>query len=282
MKKLFVLFIMLALGALYLNVFAQHKPYPFEVKIKGEGKKALLFIPGFASSGDVWEETAQHFKKDHTCYIFTMAGFAGVPAQGTPSFQDWVSSVAAYVKEHKIEKPVIVGHSMGGGMALALAARYPGLFSKIVVVDALPCLSALMNPSFTAKEDPDCSDVVTQMMQTDDAQFYQMQKLSIPRLMTDTAHLEEVVQWSVRSDRKTFATLYCQFSNTDLRNSLAAIQCPALVLLEAPFSGVKQAVEAQYRQLSTAQLQYASKGLHFIMFDDKEWYLAQLDNFLKQ
>ena len=78
MKKLFVLFIILVPGALCLNVSSQHQPGPFEVKVTGKGKKAILFIPGLACSGEVWEETAQHFKDDYTCYILTMAGFAGV------------------------------------------------------------------------------------------------------------------------------------------------------------------------------------------------------------
>ena len=41
---------------------------------------------------------------------------------------------------------------MGGGLALALAADYPDLIGKIVVVDALPCLAALSNVSFISKE----------------------------------------------------------------------------------------------------------------------------------
>jgi pimeloyl-ACP methyl ester carboxylesterase len=282
MKKLFVLFITLALGALCLNVSAQQKPAPFEVKVTGQGKKTILFIPGLACSGEVWEETVQRFKEDHTCYIFTMAGFAGIPGQAAPSLQEWIDTIAGYVRMQKIEKPVIVGHSLGGGMAMALAARYPNLFSKIVVVDALPCLGALMNPAFAAKEHPDCSGVVAQMTQMDDEHFYKTQRSNMPHMMSDTTHLEQVVQWGVRSDRKTIATLYCQLSNTDLRNSLSSIQCPALVLLEAPFSAMKPVIEAQYKQLATAQLQFAPKGMHFIMYDDKEWYLAQLDNFLKQ
>jgi len=50
-----------------------------------------------------------------------------------------------------------------------------------------------------------------------DEQFYQMQKRTIPSLMADTAHLEQVVGWSVKSDKAVFAGMYCDFSNTDLR-----------------------------------------------------------------
>lgn len=61
-----------------LNLFAQTKPYPFDVLKSGKGKQAILFIPGFASSGEVWNETKAAFEKDFICYTFTMADFAGV------------------------------------------------------------------------------------------------------------------------------------------------------------------------------------------------------------
>jgi pimeloyl-ACP methyl ester carboxylesterase len=280
MKK-YILIIALLFSALCLNVFAQTKSYPFEVSKTGKGKQAIVFIPGFASSGDVWNETKANFEKDFTCYTLTMAGFAGVKPQPNPSFENWKNEIANYIKTNKIEKPILIGHSMGGGLALAIAADYPDLISKIVVVDALPCLSALMNPSFKSKENNDCSAMVNQMTAMTDSQFYDMQKQTMPRLLENTSKLEMVVDWSVKSDRKTFAQMYCDFSNTDLREKIAAIKCPSLLLLESYFVNLKPAIESQYKNLKTANFQYANKGLHFIMYDDTAWYLEQLNNFLK-
>jgi pimeloyl-ACP methyl ester carboxylesterase len=107
-----------------------------------------------------------------------------------------------------------------------------------------------------------------------------MQKMTMPRLLKDTSMLETVVGWSVKSDRNTFAAMYCDFSNTDLREKISTIKCPTLVLLEEYFINVKPAIEEQYKNLKTANLQYATKGLHFIMYDDKEWYFSQLNNFI--
>jgi pimeloyl-ACP methyl ester carboxylesterase len=281
MKKYIILVIALLFSALCLNVFAQTKQYPFEVTKTGKGKKAIVFIPGFASSGDVWKETKVNFEKDFTCYTITMAGFAGVKPQGNATFKNWGNEIANYIKDNKIEKPIVIGHSMGGGLALAIAADYPDLISKIIVVDALPCLSALMDPSFKSKENNDCSPMVTQMTAMSDTQFYDMQKKMAPRLLADTSKLEMLVDWSVKSDRKTFAEMYCDFSNTDLRDKIATIKCPSLILLESYFINLKPAIEEQYKNLKTAKFQYANKGLHFIMYDDTEWYLEQLSNFVK-
>lgn len=280
MKK-YILIIALLFSALCLNVFAQTKQYPFEVSKTGKGKQAIIFIPGFASSGAVWDETKAVFEKDFTCYTLTMAGFAGVKSQPNPSFENWKNEIANYIKNNKIEKPILIGHSMGGGLALAIAADYPDLIGKIVVVDALPCLAALSDPSFKSKENNDCSAMVKQMTAMNETQFYDMQKQTMPRLLADTSKLEMVVDWSVKSDRVTFAQMYCDFFNIDLREKIAAIKCPSLILLESYFINLKPAIEGQYKNLKTAHFQYAGKGMHFIMYDDKEWYLGQLNNFLK-
>ncbi|MET0944671.1 MAG: alpha/beta hydrolase [Flavobacterium sp.] len=280
MKK-YILIIALLFSALCLNVFAQTKQYPFEVSKTGKGKQALIFIPGFASSGAVWDETKAVFEKDFTCYTLTMAGFAGVKPKPNRSFENWKNEIANYIKNNKIEKPILIGHSMGGGLALAIAADYPDLIGKIVVVDALPCLAALSDPSFKSKENNDCSAMVNQMTAMNDTQFYDMQKQMMPRLLADTSKLEMVVDWSVKSDRVTFAQMYCDFFNIDLREKIATIKCPSLILLESYFINLKPAIEGQYKNLKTANFQYASKGMHFIMYDDKDWYLGQLNNFLK-
>lgn len=255
--------------------------YPFDVQISGHGKKAIIFIPGFSCSGQVWDETKAIYEKKYTCYTLTMAGFAGVEPQPNVTFVNWEKSIATYIEVNKINKPIIVGHSMGGGLAMALASDYPNLVSKIVVVDALPCLSAMMNPTFKAKEINDCSQITAQITAATNEQFYQMQKMSISSLLADTSKQEMVVGWSMKSDRKTFAEMYCDFSNTDLREKIANIKCPNLILLEAYFANFKPAINEQFKQMKNANLKYANKGLHFIMYDDKAFYDKQLSTFIK-
>nr|WP_315241206.1 alpha/beta hydrolase [uncultured Flavobacterium sp.] len=281
MKKYIIVIIAFLFSALCLNVFAQTKSYPFEVLKTGKGKQSILFISGFASSGEVWNETKTAFEKDFTCYTFTMAGFAGVKPQLNPSFENWKTQIANYIQNNKIEKPIIIGHSMGGGLALALAADYPELIGKIVVVDALPCLAALSDPSFKSKENNDCSSIINQMAAMNETQFYEMQKQTMPRLLQDATKLELVVGWSVKSDRTTFGQMYCDFFNTDLRNRIAQIKCPSLILLESYFINLKPTIDEQYKNLKTADFKYANKGLHFIMYDVTAWYLEQLNHFLK-
>lgn len=155
MKRL--LLILMLLGTSLL-IFAQD--YPFSVVKSGTGKQTVIFIPGFACSGDVWTETVSVLKDSYTCYVLTMAGFSGVAPEECPSFERWKMQIAKFIKEERIEKPIIVGHSMGGGLVLAIAAEFPELTGKIVIVDALPCLMALTVPDFKSASDNDCTDLL--------------------------------------------------------------------------------------------------------------------------
>ncbi len=280
------------------------QPYPFEVQVSGQGTRPIVFIPGFASAGSVWEETVGKLGKEFRCHTLTMAGFAGVRAQPGASFKSWEAhtltmagfagvraqpgasfksweaSIAKYFKDNHLEKAIVVGHSMGGVMGLALAADYPELVGKIVVVDALPCLAAMSNPNFQASEKPDCTSMVAQMTNLSVDQFRQMQLMSVRSMVADTTRQKRVVAWSVASDRTTLGEMFCDFMNTDLRDKLGAIQCPTLVLLQPYFKNIAGAIDSQYKNLKNANLRYATKGLHFIMFDDQEWYMKELSQFI--
>lgn len=280
MRKLKFIVPVIVFISITINLYGQSKSKYFEVVKSGKGSKSIIFIPGFASSGEVWDETKSKYEKDHTCYALTMAGFAGVEPQPNSTFFVWVQNIADYIKENKIENPIVIGHSMGGVMAMALASDYPNLIGKIIVVDGLPCLQALMNPNFKSVEKPDCSTMTSQIVAASDSDFYKMQTMSIKQLMADTTNREQVIGWSMKSDRKTFAEMYCDFYNIDLRDKIKKMECPSLILLEDYFKNIKPAIEDQFKNLRTASLQYSNKGLHFIMYDDKEWYFSQLDNFI--
>ncbi|AFD05706.1 alpha/beta fold hydrolase [Solitalea canadensis] len=280
MKKITFLIVLFAFILLYINVFAATNQ-PFEVKVTGKGKHTILFIPGFASSGDVWDETIETFSPDFKCYKLTMPGFAGTKAQENPSLKQWVEDISAFIKTEKINLPIVMGHSMGAVMAMMLAAKHPEQVSKIVIVDGLPCLPAVFNPAFKSNDSPDCNQSINQFTGMSDEAFKKAQNAGIKRLMIDISKFETVVNWTLQSDHRTVGKLFCDMSNIDLRAEIAGIQCPSLVLLEAPFKQFEGAMTAQFAQLKGAHLLYANKGLHFIMFDDKEWYLKQLSAFIK-
>jgi len=86
------------------NVTSQTVPdYPFEFEKSGNGTESIVFIPGFASSGEVWAETRLIYEKTHTCYTLTMAGFAGVPPKENSNFEEWKSGIANFIQREIVD-----------------------------------------------------------------------------------------------------------------------------------------------------------------------------------
>jgi N-formylmaleamate deformylase len=79
-----------------------------------------------------------------------LAGFAREPRIEAPFLETVRKDLAVYIRKNKLDKPVIVGHSLGGFMALWLAAREPDLVGPLVIVDSLPFLAGVMQPDATA------------------------------------------------------------------------------------------------------------------------------------
>jgi N-formylmaleamate deformylase len=98
------------------------KPPSFHVEITGHGKPMIL-IPSLASSGKTWDGTVAHYKDQYECHVLTLACFAGEPRIEAPFLETVRKDLAAYIRENKMNKPVIVGHSLGGVMAQAEQMR---------------------------------------------------------------------------------------------------------------------------------------------------------------
>jgi pimeloyl-ACP methyl ester carboxylesterase len=120
-----------------------------------------------------------------------------------------------------------------------------------------------------------------------DSDFRVMQKQVIRSMMANQEKQEEVVSWSVASDRRAMAYTMNELMTNDLRDDIAAIKVAVLVLgawqPTYPFSKEQQkAVYAQqYKAIPNVRLAMADDARHFIMFDSPEWYMKQIGEFMQ-
>jgi pimeloyl-ACP methyl ester carboxylesterase len=78
MRVFLTVTIFAALGIISLQAEPSPAPTAFSVAVTGQGKPAVL-IPGFNSSGAVWDGTVAQRKGRFQCHVLTLAGFAGQP-----------------------------------------------------------------------------------------------------------------------------------------------------------------------------------------------------------
>jgi pimeloyl-ACP methyl ester carboxylesterase len=98
----------------------------------------IVLIPGLACGAWEWNGVIPQLAATHTVYALTLAGFAGRPPQGTPSIDGFVRDLDALLDARKLTRPVLIGHSLGGTLAIAYAERRPARVRGLVLVDALP------------------------------------------------------------------------------------------------------------------------------------------------
>ncbi len=153
--KLFV-WVTIAISIFTANLSESEAQEPtglrFVVERRGvSGGPSVVFIPGLASAGAVWDAAATSIVDGHDLHIVTLAGFAGLPAVDPigPFIERAVGGLADYLDEEGLQDVVLVGHSLGAQIALQLAAARPDAVGQILVVDSAPFYAALLNPTIT-------------------------------------------------------------------------------------------------------------------------------------
>jgi N-formylmaleamate deformylase len=279
-----------ALSLLILSAaaFAQAPAPSFHVDIIGKGKPMIL-IPGFASSGHTWDSTVAHYKDRYECHVLTLAGFAGEPRIEAPFLETVRKDLAVYIRKNKMDKPVIVGHSLGGFMALWLAAEEPGLVGPLVIVDSLPFLAGVFVPGATAESVKPMAENMRKMFSGPPTPETTKQAEDSIRVMaTKPEDVEMIIGWGRRSDRIAEGNAMYDMMTTDLRSDVSKITAPAIVI--GTWIGLKQYnvtreeteknFRDQYAKLKGFQFVMSDKARHFVMLDDPEGFFEATDGFL--
>lgn len=264
----------------------------FSVQVSGQGRPMIL-IPGLACPGEVWDGTVAHFRDRFECHVVTLAGFGGAPARADaskPFLATAREELAQYIQAQALDHPVIVGHSLGGFLALDLAAQHPGLPGELVIVDSLPFLMGIMNPSATIEDAKHAAAATVSSYAQMDAAAYGRMVREGPNgstMATREADIENVIRWGLASDAATVATAMTELYESDLRPELARIKSRTLTLAAwagyAPYSNhafIDQVYHAQYATLPDFHLAITDTARHFIMLDEPEWLFAQIEGFL--
>lgn len=274
MKKLIVL--------LLISIAAPALAQP-AIKVDKAGKGTpVLFLPGFMTPGSVWNETVKNLKGKYEAHLVSYAGFNGNDPIAMPWYATIKKELVDYVKINKLKNLKLVGHSMGGNLAVDLAAELGDVVDKIIIVDALACMREVMMPGVPAEALQYESPYNKQMLEMNAEAFEKSATMMAQGMTTVTEKQELIKSWILEADRKTYVYGYTDLLKLDLRPTLAQIKIPVLIL-GAPFPTKEMVVpnyEKQYANLANKTLEIAPAGRHYIMFDQPEWLYKQINNFL--
>jgi len=260
----------------------------FDVTVTGSGPDIIL-MPGLASSGAVWDHTVAALQDRFTLHVIQVNGFAGAPASGNAGNDDILDDLAdglsAYVDQFE-SAPTLIGHSLGGLVAMKTALQSGSKLDQLVIVDVLPFFSVLMDPAATPETiAPVATMMKANLLSQSDELFAERQEVALRALVKDDENLQKAVTWSVDSDRAVMAQAMSEVLVTDLRSELETLTVPTLIVYAKDDMIPNMAtIETYYQDLYASvpdhRLVAIEGALHFVMLDQPEAFLAAIEAYL--
>jgi len=266
----------------------------FHVRLDGPEHPVgdVILIPGLSSSPHVWDTLTEQLKARYRVHRIHVQGFAGAPARDNaegPVSAPVAEEIARYIREHGLEKPAVIGHSMGGTIGMMLAARHPDSVGRLMVVDMVPFMGAMFGaPGATAESVTPTADGIYQDMTSSPREQYQQQADAQIVAMINTESLRAgPLQDSRNSDQAVSSSAFRELIVTDLRPELPRITAPTTVLYvkfndprmtDVMVDGIYR---ASYANLPSATLTRIDDSAHFIMLDQPDRFAAEVNAFLE-
>ncbi len=105
--------------------------------ITGSGP-ALLILHGLFGSATNWRSVARKLAPRHTVHALDLRNHGASPWADTMAYTDMADDVRQYIEQHGLGTVSVMGHSMGGKTAMALALAFPQQVERLIVVDIAP------------------------------------------------------------------------------------------------------------------------------------------------
>ena len=255
---------------------------------EGSGSPVVL-IPGLSTPRAVWDGVAPELARSHRVILVQVNGFAGDDpgANLEPGIlAGAVDELHAWLATNKLGAAKIVGHSMGGLLALQLAKAHPSDASALMIVDALPYVGDIFVPNATvAQVEPQAKMIRDRMIasygKSDPATSA---KTAAGMALTPEAQAK-VASWVGKADPRVSGEAMYEDMTTDLRPDMAAIKTPITLVFPHSQAMPKERAEpfyhGEYARAPNVTFVPVADSAHFVMLDQPKAFAAALADFVK-
>ena len=108
------------------------------VKVSGEGVSNLVLLHGLFGSANNLGQLARAFKEDHRVFSVDLPDHGKSAWLSSASVESYSKAVATWLLDNDVEQCRVIGHSLGGKVAMQLALDYPSLVERLVILDIAP------------------------------------------------------------------------------------------------------------------------------------------------
>jgi esterase len=104
----------------------------------GESGPPVVILHGLLGAARNWTSIAKELAASRRVFALDLRNHGRSPWAGTMSFDEMAGDVAALIERHGLGAVTLIGHSLGGKVAMRLALTRPELIERLVVVDVAP------------------------------------------------------------------------------------------------------------------------------------------------
>ena len=87
---------------------------------------------GLACGPWVWDQTTSALRERYSIYLLTLPGFDGRAPQPGVTLESLEKDLLALIESRKLDRPVLVGHSLGGTLSLSFATKHSDVIRGVV------------------------------------------------------------------------------------------------------------------------------------------------------
>lgn len=240
---------------------------------EGGSEMEVVLIHGLGASAEIWDEFLPFVANAFQVHVYELHGHGKTRPLDEPSILAETAALATWIEEQGIVFPSLVGHGLGGMIALQYAFDHPADIDRLVVIDAGPRQLA----SAEQKEE------VARSLLEDYDRFVASRYIDISQ---DQAICEKAVDWALRTDAPTFTSLLMSSFDWDLTADLPRQSVPMLVIGSAaylPEDGYERGYLESYGYASARALSFkrvADAG-HYVMLERPAFLASVISVFLR-
>ncbi|MES2125946.1 MAG: alpha/beta hydrolase [Pseudomonadota bacterium] len=250
------------------------------VERHGDHGSPMIFIPGLSSGAWAWQDAVRQFRTEHIVYVVTLPGFDGRKPIAGNAFDAAQKSLLELIASHKIAKPVLVGHSLGGTLSIALAEGHSDVIGGVIALEGLPVFPG--TEGMLAEQRPQMAAGMKARMGAPTSEAFASQQQQYMRGIgvIDMGKADDLAKLSANSDPAAVIEYMAEVVALDLRSALPKITVPVLVIspyFQADGEQMKIPEDgkvAYYKSLmaGTPKLEVVSvsPARHFAMFDQPQ------------
>jgi len=185
--------------------------------LEGRGELEMVLIHGLGSNTEVWDGMLPYLSGTFKVATFELAGHGKTQPVADNTIGKEVARLEAFIKEQGFAYPTVVGHGMGGMIALQYAIEHPVDVHRLIMMDSAPVQLATPEQK---------KDVAEELLNNYDRFVAGRYSVMSPfEEITD-----QILDSALKTDRTTFVSLLMSSFEFDVTDQLNALPVPILVI----------------------------------------------------